>query len=46
MDLRVITLNNKTSFGHISTKYHISSERAGPQTTPPSNNRRVFWYPR
>ena len=45
MDLRGITLNSKNAFVHISTEYCISTERAGPQTTTPSNNRRVFWYP-
>ena len=46
MDLRVITLSNEAAFGHIPIKYRISSERAGPQATPLSNNRRVFWHPR
>ena len=40
MDLRVITLSNEAAFGHIPIKYRISSERAGPQATPLSNNRR------
>ena len=40
MDLRVVTLNSKNVFGHISTKYRISFKRAGPQTITVSNNNR------
>ena len=46
MALRVTTLKNKTAFGHIPTKYRVSSDRAGPQTTLLSKKRSVVWYPR